>query len=94
DVVKSVFTVNGFSFSGQGQNTGLAFISLKDWDQRKDPKDKVPAIVGRANASFAQIKEGLVFAFNIPPIVELGSASGFDFQLIDKGNLGHAALTE
>ncbi|CAM3633417.1 efflux RND transporter permease subunit [Xenorhabdus thuongxuanensis] len=94
DVVKSVFTVNGFGFSGQGQNTGLAFISLKDWELRKDSKDKVPAIVARANANFAQIKEGLVFAFNIPSIVELGSASGFDFQLIDKGNLGHAALTE
>ncbi|OTA18406.1 multidrug efflux protein [Xenorhabdus vietnamensis] len=94
DVVKSVFTVNGFGFGGQGQNTGLAFISLKDWEQRKDPKDKVPAIVGRANASFSQIKEGIVFAFNIPSIVELGSASGFDFQLIDKGNLGHEALTE
>ncbi|MBI6548759.1 efflux RND transporter permease subunit [Xenorhabdus lircayensis] len=93
DVVKSVFTVNGFGFGGQGQNTGLAFISLKDWEQRKDEKYKVPAIIGRANANFAQIKEGIVFAFNIPSIVELGSASGFDFQLIDKGNLGHEALT-
>ncbi|CDG20134.1 Acriflavine resistance protein B [Xenorhabdus poinarii G6] len=92
DVVKSVFTVNGFSFSGQGQNMGLVFIGLKDWDQRKNANDKVSAIVGRANANFAQIKEGLVFAFNIPSIVELGSASGFDFQLIDKGNLGHEAL--
>ncbi|WP_237385521.1 efflux RND transporter permease subunit [Xenorhabdus sp. Sc-CR9] len=93
DVVKSVFTVNGFGFAGQGQNTGLAFISLKDWDQRKNEKDKVSAIVDRANADFSQIKEAVVFAFNIPSIVELGSASGFDFQLIDKGNLGHEALT-
>ncbi|MDX7999123.1 efflux RND transporter permease subunit [Xenorhabdus sp. Reich] len=93
-VVKSVFTVNGFGFGGQGQNAGLAFISLKDWEQRKDEKDKVPAIVGRANANFSQIKEALVFAFNIPSIVELGSASGFDFQLIDRGNLGHEALTQ
>ncbi|AOM41132.1 efflux RND transporter permease subunit [Xenorhabdus hominickii] len=94
DVVKSVFTVNGFGFSGQGQNTGLAFISLNDWDQRKDEKDKVAAIIDRANANFFQIKEATVFAFNIPSIVELGSASGFDFQLIDKGNLGHEALTD
>ncbi|SFN37312.1 efflux RND transporter permease subunit [Xenorhabdus japonica] len=93
DVVKSVFTVNGFGLGGQGQNTGLAFISLKDWVQRKEQKDKVPAIVDRANANFAQIKESIVFAFNIPSIVELGSATGFDFQLIDKGNLGHEALT-
>lgn len=93
DVVKSAFTVNGFGFGGQGQNTGLAFVSLKDWELRKDEKDKVPAIVARANENFAQIKEAIVFAFNIPSIVELGSASGFDFQLIDKGNLGHEALT-
>ncbi|PHM40061.1 hydrophobe/amphiphile efflux-1 family protein [Xenorhabdus mauleonii] len=93
DLVKSVFTVNGFGFSGQGQNNGLAFISLKDWDQRKDKKDKVPAIVNRANAELSQIKEAIIFAFNIPSIVELGSASGFDFQLLDKGNLGHEALT-
>ncbi|MCG3462278.1 efflux RND transporter permease subunit [Xenorhabdus bovienii] len=94
EIVKSVFTINGFSFSGQGQNSGLVFVSLKDWDERKDYKNKVPAIVGRANAHFSQIKEGIVFAFNIPSIVELGSASGFDFQLIDKGNLGHEALTQ
>ncbi|CBJ80744.1 multidrug efflux pump (RND family) [Xenorhabdus bovienii str. Jollieti] len=94
EIVKSVFTINGFSFSGQGQNAGLVFVSLKDWDERKDDKDKVPAIVDRANAHFSQIKEGIVFAFNIPSIVELGSASGFDFQLIDKGNLGHEALTQ
>ncbi|PHM67478.1 hydrophobe/amphiphile efflux-1 family protein [Xenorhabdus stockiae] len=93
DVVQSVFTLNGFGFAGQGQNMGLAFVSLKDWDERKEDKDKVPAIVNRANIRFSQIKEGMVFAFNIPSIVELGSASGFDFQLIDKGNLGHEALT-
>ncbi|MDX7987958.1 efflux RND transporter permease subunit [Xenorhabdus sp. 12] len=93
DVVKSVFTVNGFGFSGQGQNNGLVFISLKDWEQRKDKKDKVPAIVERANAELSQIKEAIIFAFNIPSIVELGTASGFDFQLLDKGNLGHEALT-
>ncbi len=93
DAVKSVFTVNGFGLAGQGQSNGLAFISLKDWDQRKDEKNKVSAIVDRANADFSQIKEAIVFAFNIPSIVELGSASGFDFQLIDKGNLGHEALT-
>ncbi|WP_340608001.1 efflux RND transporter permease subunit [Xenorhabdus bharatensis] len=93
DVVQSVFTLNGFGFAGQGQNMGLAFVSLKDWDERKKDQDKVPAIVNRANIRFSQIKEGMVFAFNIPSIVELGSASGFDFQLIDKGNLGHEALT-
>jgi multidrug efflux pump len=94
DVVNSVFTVNGFGFSGQGQNTGLAFVSLKNWDERQGDQNKVPAIVGRASAAFSQIKDGLVFAFNLPAIVELGTATGFDFQLIDQGNLGHQKLTE
>ncbi|WP_340619697.1 efflux RND transporter permease subunit [Xenorhabdus siamensis] len=93
DVVQSVFTLNGFGFAGMGQNMGLAFVSLKDWNERKAAKDKVPAILERANIRFSQIKEGMVFAFNIPAIVELGSSSGFDFQLIDRGNLGHEALT-
>ncbi|AIN17757.1 RND transporter, hydrophobe/amphiphile efflux-1 family protein [Yersinia rochesterensis] len=94
DVVNSVFTVNGFGFSGQGQNTGLAFVSLKNWDERPGEQNKVPAIVSRASAAFSQIKDGLVFAFNLPAIVELGTATGFDFQLIDQGNVGHQKLTE
>ncbi|AHG21466.1 multidrug transporter [Chania multitudinisentens RB-25] len=94
DNVNSVFTVNGFGFSGQGQNTGLAFVSLKDWSERHGEGNKVPAIVGRAMGAFSQIKDGLVFAFNLPAIIELGSATGFDFQLIDQGNLGHEKLTQ
>ncbi|CAM3837954.1 multidrug efflux RND transporter permease subunit AcrB [Serratia silvae] len=93
DNINSVFTVNGFGFSGQGQNTGLAFISLKDWSERKGEENKVPAIAGRAMRAFSQIKDGLVFAFNLPAIVELGTATGFDFQLIDQANLGHEKLT-
>jgi multidrug efflux pump len=92
--VNSVFTVNGFGFSGQGQNTGLAFISLKDWDERPGEENKVPAIAGRASAEFSKIKDAVVFAFNLPAIVELGTATGFDFQLIDQANLGHDKLTQ
>ncbi|MFB0710025.1 multidrug efflux RND transporter permease subunit AcrB [Buttiauxella noackiae] len=94
DNVNSVFTVNGFGFSGQGQNTGLAFISLKDWDERPGEENKVPAIAGRASAEFSKIKDAIVFAFNLPAIVELGTATGFDFQLIDQANLGHEKLTQ
>ncbi|HHQ6539397.1 TPA: multidrug efflux RND transporter permease subunit AcrB [Serratia fonticola] len=93
DNINSVFTVNGFGFSGQGQNTGLAFVSLKDWSERKGEENKVPAIAARAMGAFSQIKDGLVFAFNLPAIVELGTATGFDFQLIDQANLGHEKLT-
>ncbi|HEK3102789.1 TPA: efflux RND transporter permease subunit [Proteus mirabilis] len=94
DVVKSVFTVSGFGFGGQGQNMGLAFVVLNDWDERKSDQDKVPAIVGRANQALSQIKEAFVYSFNIPAIVELGSAGGFEFELIDNANLGHEKLME
>ena len=91
--VESVFTVNGFSFSGQAQNAGMAFVSLKPWDQREGKESKVTAILTRANAAFAQITDGFVRGFNMPPILELGTATGFDFELIDQGGLGHQALT-
>ncbi|WP_038900572.1 efflux RND transporter permease subunit [Dickeya dadantii] len=90
--VKSVFTVNGFGFAGRGQNMGIAFASLKDWDERSGAANKVDAIIGRAFGAFSQIKEALVIPFNIPAIVELGTASGFDFELIDQNNLGHDKL--
>lgn len=94
DNVNSVFTVNGFGFSGRGQNVGLAFISLKNWDERKGEENKVPAIALRANIALSQIREAMVFAFNLPAIVELGTATGFDFELIDQANLGHEQLTQ
>lgn len=89
DNVVSVFTVSGFGYNGNGQNNGLAFISLKDWGERPGAGNKVEAIAGRAMGAFSQIKEGLVFPFNLPAIIELGTATGFDFELIDQGGLGH-----
>ncbi|ENG2550423.1 TPA: efflux RND transporter permease subunit [Citrobacter farmeri] len=91
--VESVFTVNGFSFSGQAQNAGLAFISLKPWDERNGKENSVEAVIARATHAFSQIPDGLVFPFNMPAIIELGTATGFDFELIDQGGLGHAGLT-
>ncbi len=92
--VESVFTVNGFSFSGQGQNSGIAFVSLKPWEERPGHENGVGAIVSRATKAFSQIKDGLVFPFNLPAIIELGTATGFDFELIDQANLGHTQLTQ
>lgn len=92
--VESVFTVSGFGFSGQGQNNGLAFISLKPWDERKGDENKVTAIIQRAAFAFSNITDAMVYPFNLPSIVELGTASGFDFELIDQANLGHEKLTE
>ncbi|EAQ9873556.1 efflux RND transporter permease subunit [Salmonella enterica] len=92
--VESVFTVNGFSFSGQGQNSGMAFVSLKPWEERNGEENSVETVIARATRAFSQIRDGLVFPFNMPAIVELGTATGFDFELIDQGGLGHDALTK
>lgn len=90
--VDSIMTVCGFSFSGNGQNSGMGFVRLKDWDQRGDPSLRVNAIAGRAMAAFSQIREAMVFAFAPPAIMELGTAIGFDFMLQDRGGRGHEAL--
>ncbi|MCC5016226.1 MULTISPECIES: efflux RND transporter permease subunit [unclassified Legionella] len=92
--VISTFTVVGFGFNGNGQNSGIAFTTLKDWSERKGAENKVPAIIDRASGAFAKIKDGLVFPFNLPAIIELGTANGFDFELIDRGGIGHEKLTE
>ena len=94
DTVESILSVAGFSFAGSGQNAGIAFIRLKDWDQRKDKSLHVNAIAGRAMQAFSGIREGLVFAFAPPAVIDLGTATGFDFQLQDRGGLGHEALIE
>jgi hydrophobe/amphiphile efflux-1 (HAE1) family protein len=92
NIVSDVFTVNGFSFGGHGQNAGLVFIRLKDWSDRPGPKDSVFALAGRANQRFQQMRGAIVVAFAPPAALELGNATGFDFELEDRGNMGHAAL--
>ncbi|MDM5101400.1 efflux RND transporter permease subunit [Aeromonas salmonicida] len=92
DNVDSVLTVAGFSFAGSGQNSGMAFIKLKDWKERSSPDRSANAIIGRAMGYLFSIKEAQVFAFNLPPIPELGTATGFDFYLQDRAGLGHDKL--
>jgi len=92
DSVQAVFTVAGFSFAGAGQNAGLAFIRLKDFDERKAADRKAPAVAGRAMGKFMQIRDAMVFAIVPPAVPELGTSSGFDFQLQDIGGVGHEAL--
>jgi multidrug efflux pump len=92
--VDAIITVAGFSFAGRGQNMGLAFVKLKDWKLRKSTDLKAPAVAARAMKAFSQIRDGLVFAFSPPAVVELGQANGFDFQLQDRGGLGHDKLME
>ncbi|GAA5143851.1 efflux RND transporter permease subunit [Thalassotalea piscium] len=90
--VESIFTVIGFSFSGRGQNSGLVFVKLKDWEERSKPEQNVKAIAARAMGVFSQYKDAIAFAFVPPAIRELGNSSGFDFQLQDMSGLGHEAL--
>ena len=92
DTVEHLFTVVGFSFAGSAQNAAFGFVGLKDWEEREGDDESVFAISGRAMGAFSQIKDAMAFAFFPPPIRELGNASGFDFQLIDRAGLGHQAL--
>jgi HAE1 family hydrophobic/amphiphilic exporter-1 len=92
DAVESCMTISGTNFSGRGQNAGLAFVMLKDWKLRGRPDLKVVAVTGRAMGEFSKIRNAMVFAFPPPAVIELGQAKGFDFQLLDRGGLGHADL--
>jgi len=92
EAVESCMTVSGIGFAGRGQNVGLAFVKLKDWDLRDRADLRVLAVAQRAMRVFSGMRDALVFAFPPPSVVELGQAKGFDFQLLDRGGLGHDAL--
>jgi hydrophobe/amphiphile efflux-1 (HAE1) family protein len=92
EAVEAIMTVSGVGFSGRGQNAGLAFVKLRDWDLRNRPGLKVGAVAERAMKAFYRIRNAMVFAFAPPAVVELGQAKGFDFQLLDRGGIGHAQL--
>ena len=90
--VESMVGVMGFSFSGQGQNAALAFVTLKDWDQRQGKEHSAQAIAGRAFGALSKVRDAFIYPLSPPPIPELGTASGFSFRLQDRGGLGHDAL--
>jgi multidrug efflux pump len=90
--VKGVFTINGFSFAGVGENAGVAFINLKDWEDRSGTTNKTPAIAARAMKVFSQFRDAKIFAIVPPAVQELGTASGFDMELVDDTGIGHEKL--
>ena len=90
--VDNVFSINGFSFGGRGQNSGLSFITLRDWDARHGAQNSVSALTARINARFGGYQDALIIASSPPAVRELGNATGFSFQLLDRGGLGHNAL--
>ena len=91
-VVESVFTMNGFSFAGRAQNAGLAFVKLKDFAQRQSSNQSVHVLIQHVAAHYAKYKDAKVVPFSPPAIRELGTASGFDFELTDNAGVGHEAL--
>jgi multidrug efflux pump len=90
--VQSMVGVLGFSFSGQGQNAALGFVTLKDWADRSGREHSAQALAGRAFGALMGIRDAFIFPLSPPPIPELGNASGFTFRLQDRGGNGHDAL--
>jgi multidrug efflux pump len=91
--VEGLMAISGFSFGGRGQASAMAFVRLKHWNERTAPEDSVSAIAGRVMRHFSTYRDAQIFAFSPPAVSELGNATGFDMQLLDRGGLGHAALT-
>jgi len=92
DAVEACMMIQGAGFSGRAQNNGMVFVKLKEWQLRDRPELRAKAVAGRAMAAFSGYRDALVFAFPPPAIAELGTSIGFDFQLVDRGGNGHAAL--
>ncbi len=90
--IESIFSVTGFSFAGQGQNSAIGFVQLKDWSKRKNKGQDVASIAGRTMGALSSVKDAMIFAFYPPAVMELGNASGFDLQLVDRTGKGHEAL--
>jgi HAE1 family hydrophobic/amphiphilic exporter-1 len=94
DAVESIMTIAGQNQAGRGQNIGMAYVRLKDWKLRARSALKVTAVADRAMEAFSHIRDAKVFVFPPPAVTELGNAKGIDFQLQDRGGLGHAGLME
>jgi hydrophobe/amphiphile efflux-1 (HAE1) family protein len=92
EAVESCMTIVGIGFSGRAQNNGMVFAKLKDWHLRNRKDLRVKAVASRAMGHFSRLRNALVFAFPPPAVVEMGNARGVDFQLMDRGGLGHASL--
>src|SRR5690606_16315193 len=90
--VSSMVSVLGFSFSGQGQNAGIGFVTLKDWPERTAPGSDATAVAGKAFGALSGIRDAFIYPLNPPPIPELGASMGFQFRLQDRGGRGHEAL--
>src|SRR5712672_524129 len=92
--VDGAFTVSGYSFAGRGQTSGVLFVRLKPWADRPGARNRVQAVSARANERFQKIADAQAIAFAPPQVLELGNASGFDLELLDRANQGHVKLMQ
>jgi multidrug efflux pump len=92
--VEATFEVAGFNFAGRGQSQGLVFVRFKDWSVRTDADLKAKAVLDRTAKHFASYQQATIIPINPPAIPGLGTASGFDFELEDRGGLGHDKLIQ
>jgi HAE1 family hydrophobic/amphiphilic exporter-1 len=94
DAVKSAMSVAGYSFAGRGQNQGLVFVMLRDWELRRRPGLRAKDVAGKAMGALSGARGAAIFVFPPPAVTEMGVANGFDLMLQDRGDKGHAALAE
>ncbi len=94
DAVKSAATIGGMGFAGRAQNNAMAFVQLRDWDERRAPGLAAKDVAGKVMRKFGMDPTAMIFAFPPPAVPELGAATGFDFMLQDRAGLGHEKLAE
>jgi HAE1 family hydrophobic/amphiphilic exporter-1 len=94
EAVATCMAASGFGFAGRGQNQGMAYVKLRDWDLRNKPGLRAKDVAGKAMMALSGIRGASIFAFPPPAVTELGTATGFDFMLQDRGDIGHEKLSE
>jgi HAE1 family hydrophobic/amphiphilic exporter-1 len=94
DAVEATGGISGYGYSGRGQNQGMMFVKLKDWEVRQKLGITVTDVAGKAWMAFAGNRKAIIYPVVPPAVSELGTATGFDLMVQDRGSLGHEKLYE